>query len=152
VDDVGVGSGRRTVGELLAEARARIERLEPREAWAAASAGEALLVDIRSEDDRRRWGVAPGGLHLPRTVLEWRVDPTSGWHNPHAAGHRLVLLCTDGYSSSLAAATLVELGHPRAGDVSGGFRAWRLAGLPVVAAPEREDGVLPGMHPPDPVS
>jgi rhodanese-related sulfurtransferase len=151
-DDAAVGDGRLTVGELLAAARARIERLEPHEAWAAVAAGEALLVDIRSEDDRRRWGIAPGGLHLPRTVLEWRVDPTSGWHNPHVDGHeRLLLLCTDGYSSSLAAATLVTMGRERAGDVTGGFRAWRLAGLPVLEAPEREDGVLPGMHPPDPV-
>ena len=146
-----MGGGRRTADELLAEARARIERLEPREAWEAASAGEALLVDIRSEDERRTWGVAPGGLHLPRTVLEWRVDPTSGWHNAHVDGHdRLLVLCTDGYSSSLAAATLVTMGYGRAGDVAGGFRAWRLAGLPVVEAPARDAGILPGLHPPDP--
>ena len=80
-------------------------------------------------------------------------SPDAEWHNPHVDGHaRLLLVCTDGYSSSLAAAALVELGYPRAGDVAGGFRAWRLAGLPVVAAPDREGGVLPGMHPPDPVS
>ena len=138
-----------TIAELLAAARARIERLEPAEAHARAAAGDVLVVDIRCDDDRRRDGIVPGSLHLPRTVLEWRVDPTSGWHNPHAAERRLILLCTDGYSSSLAAAALLDLGHAGAGDVAGGFVAWRVAGLPVIVAPEREEDVLPGMHPPD---
>ena len=129
----------------------RIDRLAPAEAQAAAAVGRVLLVDIRSEDERRRDGVVPGALHLPRTVLEWRVDPASGWQNPHVGDPppHLVLLCTDGYSSSLAAATLVELGFS-AGDVVGGFVGWRQASLELASAPDRPPGVLAGMHPPDP--
>jgi rhodanese-related sulfurtransferase len=150
--DVAVaGRAARTVDELLASARARIERVEPESAWAAASAGEALIVDIRCDDDRRRDGVVPGALHIPRTVLEWRVDPSSGWANPQIGGpeRQLLLLCSDGFSSSLAAAVLVELGFARVGDVVGGFSAWRRLGLPVRVASERPDGTLPGMGPPD---
>jgi rhodanese-related sulfurtransferase len=110
-----------------------------------------LIVDIRSDDDRRRDGVVPGALHIPRTVLEWRVDPSSGWHNPRVGGRdrRHLLLCSDGFSSSLAAAVLVDLGFALAGDVVGGFSAWRRLGLPVHVASERPDGTLPGMGPPD---
>jgi rhodanese-related sulfurtransferase len=148
------GAQRRTADELLADARARIDRADPRRAWAAACAGDALIVDIRSDDERRRDGVVPGSLHLPRTVLEWRVDPTSRWSNPHVGGtnRRLVLLCAHGWSSSLAAASLVDLGFTRAGDVEGGFEAWRAAGLPTTRASERAHGVLPGMAPPDGVA
>lgn len=150
-DDGGVGDGTaRSVDDLLAAARARIIRFEPVAAWEAALARSALLVDIRSDDDRRRDGIVPGSLHLPRTVLEWRVDPSSGWSNPHVAGRRcrLVLVCCHGYSSSLAASTLVELGVA-AGDVVGGFEAWLDAGLPVTTAPTRAADVLPGMTGPD---
>ena len=82
------------------------------------------------------------------------VDPTSGWHNPHVgeSGRRLVLVCSHGYSSSLAAATLVDLGLAGTGDVAGGFEAWCRAGLPVVPAPPRRDDVLPGMGGPEPLS
>lgn len=139
------------VEELLAAARARIARLEPDEAWTAACAGEVLVVDIRSEDDRRREGIVPGSLHVPRTVLEWRADPASGWSNPHLArrDRPVALLCAHGFSSSLAAAVLVDLGFVAAGDVVGGFEAWRAAGLPVQRAPGRGDGALPGMGDPD---
>jgi rhodanese-related sulfurtransferase len=135
------------VEELLEVARGRIERLEPDAAWAAASGRDALILDIRSEDDRRATGIVPGSLHIPRTVLEWRVDPSSAWHNPRVGGRdrRLVLLCTHGFSSSLAAATLVDLGFERSGDVIGGFEAWSRRGLPIVRAPPRRDGELPGM-------
>jgi rhodanese-related sulfurtransferase len=135
------------VDELLDAARARITRLEPEVAWAAASAGEALIVDIRADDDRRRDGIVPGALHIPRTVLEWRVDPSSEWRNPHVDGRdrRLLLLCSEGYSSSLAAASLVDLGFSGAGDVIDGFVGWRRAGLPIGPATDRRDGRLPGM-------
>jgi rhodanese-related sulfurtransferase len=143
---------RRTLDQLLEEARARIERLEPTAALAALEGG-ALLVDIRSDPDRERDGVVPGSLHIPRTVLEWRVAPESPWRNPHACGldERIVLMCSHGYSSSLAAATLGELGFSRAGDVIGGYEAWRAAGLPTAAAPARHrgPGELAGMAPPD---
>lgn len=145
------GTPRKTAAELLVDARSVIRRVDPETAWAASGAGEALIVDIRSDDERRRDGIVPGSLHLPRTVLEWRVDPESGWSNHHAVEteRRLILLCAHGWSSSLAAAALVQLGHRDAGDVEGGFEAWLAAGLPTASAPERPTGVLPGMAPPD---
>jgi rhodanese-related sulfurtransferase len=143
----------RSVNDLVADARSRIERLAPDEAWQAASAGQALIVDIRSGDDCRRDGIVPGSLHIPRTVLEWRLDPGSAWRSPHVGelDGRVVLLCDHGCSSVLAAATLVDLGFTRAGDVVGGFAAWRNAGL-ATAAPTRlrSPGELPGMQPPEP--
>lgn len=144
---------RRTLADLLAEAEARIERLMPHEAARAVNGG-ALLIDIRAQEDRVRDGVVPGALHIPRTVLEWRLDPRGAWRSPHVdgLGRRVVLLCDHGCSSLLAAATLADLGYQRAGDVVGGFRAWRDAGLPVAAAqPERRAAdELAGMGPPDP--
>jgi rhodanese-related sulfurtransferase len=125
---------RTTVDDLLAEARRGVRRLEPAEALAE-QRSRSLLVDLRSADERRREGVVPGSLHLPRSVLEWRVDPGS-WRNP-AVGDldtRLVLVCADGWSSSLAVASLRRLGFAGATDVVGGFRAWAAAGLPVRAA------------------
>ncbi len=143
---------RRTLEDLLADAGARIERLSPAEAQAALEGG-AVLVDIRSDGDRERDGVVPGALHIPRTVLEWRLAPDSEWRSPHVGGldERVVLLCDHGCSSVIAAATLVDLGFQRAGDVVGGFAAWREAGLPVVPASPTEHGPdgLPGMGPPD---
>jgi rhodanese-related sulfurtransferase len=141
----------RGVDALLEAARGRIERVEPEVAWAEASSGEALLVDLRSSDERRRHGIVPGSVHVPRSVLEWRADPTSEWRNPHLEGRgRLLLLCAEGFSSSLAAASVADLGHGRVGDVVGGFEAWRAAGLPVSAAPADEAGARAGMGAPDP--
>jgi rhodanese-related sulfurtransferase len=141
--------GTRGVEGLLEAARERIERVEAEVAWGWASSGEALIVDLRSSDERRRHGIVPGSVHVPRSVLEWRADPTSGWHNPQLEGHRrLILLCAEGYSSSLAAASLVDLGRAGAGDVVGGFRAWRAAGLPIAVAPE-DGGAIPGMGGPE---
>jgi rhodanese-related sulfurtransferase len=145
--------GRQSLAELLAEAEARIERLSPAEAAAALERG-ALLVDIRSDGDRERDGLVSGALHVPRTVLEWRLAPDSEWGSPHVGGldRHVVLMCDHGCSSVLAAATLVDLGYARAGDVVGGFSAWRDAGLPVVrgASSTRDPDELPGMGPPDP--
>ena len=142
-----------TLDSLLAEAARRIERHSPAEALDAMRAG-ALLIDIRAGDDRERDGIVPGSLHIPRTVLEWRAAPGSRWRNPHIGGveRQVILLCDHGYSTVLAAATLVELGFTRAGDVVGGFAAWRDAGLPTGRAPLRRRGrdELAGMTPPDP--
>jgi rhodanese-related sulfurtransferase len=137
---------RKTVDQLLAKARRRIEpRPDPGRA-AAEVERDALLVDLRSVDERERHGVIPGSLHVPLSVLQWRADPTSGWTSPYLGdlGRRLILVCAEGYSSSLAAASLVELGYARATDLDGGFEAWRDAGLPIVPAPD-VDGALPGM-------
>jgi rhodanese-related sulfurtransferase len=129
-----VGAKRQTLDQLLDAARARITRYAPAEACAAVEGG-ALLIDIRSDLDRERDGIVPGSLHIPRTVLEWRVEPNSASRNPHIGGldEQIILICDHGYSSVLAAATLVELGFVRAGDVVGGFAAWSQAGLPVMA-------------------
>ena len=112
---------------MLAEARSRIARYTPAE---AAGAADVLLVDVRTNDERRESGIIPGSVHVSRSVLEWRADPTSSSHDPKLAGKRLVIVCAQGYSSSLAAATLVQLGVDAA-DLDGGFEAWAAAGLPV---------------------
>jgi rhodanese-related sulfurtransferase len=104
---------------MLTGARSRIHRYSPAEAIAA---NDILLVDLRSAGERREQGIIPGSVHVPRSVLEWRADPTSAHHDPELAGKRLVLVCAQGYSSSLAAATLVELGID-AGDLDGGVAA-----------------------------
>ena len=136
---------------LLAEASARIERLEPHAAFEAVEAG-ASLVDIRSDVDREREGVVPGALHIPRTVLEWRFAGEPGWRNPYigAVERQVVLICDHGYSSVFAAAALVDLGY-RVADVVGGFEAWRAAGLPTApgAIHRRAHGEPAGMRPPD---
>jgi rhodanese-related sulfurtransferase len=142
-----MGVARRTLEELLAQAEARVERLEPAAAQSAVADG-ALLIDIRGDGERERDGVVPRSLHVPRTVLEWRLDPDSPSRNPRACNlaRHVLLICDHGCSSLLAAATLVELGFARAGDVAGGFAAWREAGLPVEPAPPpRPAGELPGM-------
>jgi rhodanese-related sulfurtransferase len=143
---------RKTLGDLVAEARQRLERLEP-EAARAAQAEGALLVDTRSNDERTRDGVIPGALHIPRSVLEWRLDPDAdpAFHNPHVVGldQWIVLVCAHGESTSLAAATLQELGFSRATDIVGGFTAWSSAGLPIHAAPAVDADVRPGMGGPD---
>jgi len=128
---------RTTIDELLAAARGRIERLAP-EAALQAMADGALLVDTREGDDRRASGTIAGSVHVPLSVLFWRLDPTSGHDDPALSDltRAVVLICSHGYSSSLAAATLLDLGFASAGDVIGGFEAWLAAGLPV----ERDQG------------
>jgi rhodanese-related sulfurtransferase len=122
----------RTIDELLADARARLTRLEPRQAAAAVREG-ALIVDIRSESQRAADGVVPGAVFVARNVLEWRCDPRSEHRDPRIDGRdrQLILMCDEGYQSSLAAATLHDLGLTRTTDLAGGFQAWRAAGLPV---------------------
>ena len=121
-----------TVAELLADARATLERLEPAAALAATERG-ALLVDIRTESQRAADGEVPGAHVVPRNVLEWRLDPACPYRDPALAraDARIVLLCDEGYQSSLAAATVRAFGIADATDVIGGFRAWRAAGMPV---------------------
>ncbi|MCU1691904.1 MAG: sulfurtransferase [Frankiales bacterium] len=107
------------VDEVLAAARAGVRRLTPEEALAAVAAG-ALLVDTRTPEQRQEQGELPGALVVDRTVLEWRLDPTSPWRVPEAVpGVRVVVVCRQGYSSSLAAASLRAVGVV-ATDVVGG--------------------------------
>ena len=145
-------TARRTLDQLLAEASAGIERLEPAAALAALEEG-ACLVDIRSEAAREHEGIVPGSLHVPRTVLEWRLDPDSGYPNPHVEqGQRGIVFCAHGFSSSFAAVTLRDLGWWTATDIVGGYEGWKAAGLPTRearAGDEPATGELPGMGPPD---
>jgi rhodanese-related sulfurtransferase len=121
-----------TIDDLLEEARRRLTRLDPRAANEAMRDG-ALLIDIRAESQRAHDGVVPGSLFVARNVLEWRCDPSSEHRDPRIDGreHQLIVMCNEGYQSSLAAATLHELGLTRTTDLDGGFQAWRAAGLPV---------------------
>ncbi|MEJ5946106.1 rhodanese-like domain-containing protein [Pseudokineococcus basanitobsidens] len=124
------------VEEVLSAAREGVRRLDPHEVVAAAADG-ALVVDTRTEAHRREQGELPGALVIDRTVLEWRLDPTSPWRIPEASGPDLqvVVVCRHGYSSSLAAASLRAVGLHRATDLAGGVQAWLAAGLPVDDGP-----------------
>jgi rhodanese-related sulfurtransferase len=118
------------VEELLAAARDRLQRLDPYAAHAAMEDG-ALLVDIRSESQRARDGVVPGSVFITRNVLEWRCDPASASRDERVPPDaHVVVMCDEGYQSSLAAATLCDLGVD-ATDLVGGFQAWQAAGLPL---------------------
>lgn len=121
-----------SVDELLERVRSGLDRIGPREAFGAAAQG-ALLVDIRYAALRKRDGLIPGALVVERNELEWRLDPQGSHRAPEATGHdlRTVVICNEGYASSLAAASLRHLGLYRATDLIGGFQAWRAAGLPV---------------------
>ena len=120
-----------SVADLLADARRQLDRLEPKAAFKAQQAG-ALLVDIRPEANRVVEGEIPNALVIERIHLEWRLDPASDARIPQASyDAHVVLVCNEGYASSLAADTLQYLGIRRATDVVGGFRAWKAAGMPV---------------------
>lgn len=127
----GPESGSR-IDRVLAEARAKLHRLEPSDAATAVAEG-ALLVDIRPAAQRASEGEVPGALVIERNVLEWRFDPTSEARLDTAVDDNVhvVVLCSEGYTSSLAAASLQDLGLRRATDVVGGFQAWARAGLPI---------------------
>ena len=139
----------KTVDELLAQARAMLpHRPAPAEALHAQARG-ALLVDIRG-DDQRRDGLIPGAIVLPRNSLEWRCDPASQWRHPAITRRdlRIILICNQGYQSSLAAATLQQLGLIHATDLDGGFTAWAAAGLPVTRPSAPATYHTPGDPPP----
>ncbi|GAA2533661.1 MULTISPECIES: rhodanese-like domain-containing protein [Streptomyces] len=136
------GTDERTTGavgidELLERVRSGYRRIEPQDAHEAARAGEALLVDIRYAALRDRDGLVPGAVVVERNELEWRLDPRGSHRIPEATSHdlRVVVICDEGYASSLAAESLHRLGLHRATDLIGGFQAWRAAGLPVLPVP-----------------
>ncbi|RKE22361.1 rhodanese-like domain-containing protein [Streptomyces sp. TLI_171] len=120
-----------TVDQLVAKAREGLDRPGPERARAAVARG-ARLVDIRPAAQRAREGEIPGALIIERNVLEWRLDPTGSHRIPEAVDHEVewIVVCSEGYASSLAAASLRELGLRRATDLDGGFVAWAAAGLP----------------------
>ncbi|MFI0936729.1 rhodanese-like domain-containing protein [Streptomyces sp. NPDC021019] len=123
------------IDELLERVRADYDRIGPPEAAAAAEAG-ALLADIRYAELRARDGLIPGALVVERNELEWRLDPRGSHRAAQAVSHdlRIIVICDEGYASSLAVASLRQLGLHRATDLIGGFQAWRGAGLPVISA------------------
>jgi rhodanese-related sulfurtransferase len=133
--------GSRGIDELLAAARERLDRLDPGAAYEAQRAG-AVLVDIRPVAQRAAEGEIPGALIVERNVLEWRFDPRSSARLDIADRYDLpvVVFCQEGYTSSLAAAALHDLGLHRATDLDGGFAAWRAAGLPTTPT----NGIGPG--------
>jgi rhodanese-related sulfurtransferase len=130
-----VTTSRTTIHQMLEDARKGLRRLTPREAFEALGRG-AILVDTRTVDERRAQGVVPGSRHHPLSVLEWALDPVSGHGDPDVAlDSWIVVLCQEGYSSSLAAARLQRLGFSNATDVIGGVEAWRAERLPLQPAP-----------------
>ena len=130
-DHVVAFRGAVSIEVLLDDARKGLIRLEPAEAHREAASG-AILVDIRPLEQRDRDGTIPGALVIDRNVLEWRLDPRSDFRDPSVESQQPVLIiCNEGYSSSLAAATLRLLGCD-ATDVIGGFQKWRQTGFPVV--------------------
>ena len=146
----------RSIDEILAAARARLARLTPHEAFRELAEG-AVLIDIRPAAQRAREGEIPGSVIVERNHLEWRLDPCSDARLPWVTGyhHRIIVICVESYTSSLAAAALQDLGLHRATDVIGGFRAWAEAGLPsacggagtVTLAPGAAPALLPGRVP-----
>ena len=145
--------GARTIDEILVAARARLQRLTPQQAFGEVSGG-GVLIDIRPAAQRAGQGEIPGSTIVERNHLEWRLDPGSDAGLPWVTGYdrRIIVICVDGYTSSLAAAALLDLGLHRATDVIGGFRAWTAEGLPsapggagtVTLAP----GAAPALFPP----
>lgn len=127
-----VGGHGRPIDEILGSARQRLHRLDPVQAYDAMRDG-ALMVDIRPRAQQAAEGRVPGALHVERNVLEWRFDPGSPARLRQATGYevRLIIMCSQGYASSLAAASLQDLGLHNATDLAGGFIAWAHAGLPV---------------------
>jgi rhodanese-related sulfurtransferase len=123
-----------SIEQVLSAARAKLRRLSPKDAFEALAKTEAVLVDIRPEAQRAIEGSIAGALVVERNVLEWRFDPASSARLPVATDHDLqvIVFCSEGYTSSLAAAALKDVGLWRATDMEGGFQAWRATGLPIV--------------------
>ncbi len=140
--------GARTIEEILAGARARLLRLTPQDAFRELS-GQGVLVDIRPAAQRADEGEIPGSAIIERNHLEWRLDPSCDARLPWVTGydHRVIVICQEGYTSSLAAAALHDLGLHQATDVIGGFRAWTAAGLPSAPAGAGTVTLAPGAAP-----
>jgi rhodanese-related sulfurtransferase len=127
---------RRSIDEVLAEARAQLDRVDPASLTTEIADG-AIVIDIRPLEQRTRDGELPSAIVIDRNVLEWRLDPSSEYRIGAIDSHdtRIVIVCNEGYQSSLAAAELRQLGLHRATDLTGGFQAWRAMHAP--PGPER---------------
>jgi rhodanese-related sulfurtransferase len=137
IDEIGMSiyrrSGRFTVHDLLFEARATINRITAATLFERLRSDDPpLVLDVRTPTDRDRFGIIEPSAHVPRTVLEWQLDPANGYRHPAVRSFEqpLVVVCNGGYSSSLAAANLVRLGYTDVADLIGGFHAWSDAALP----------------------
>jgi rhodanese-related sulfurtransferase len=141
-------TGARGIDEILADARARLVRVTPQEAHAEQAAG-SVLVDIRPAALRAAEGEIAGSVVIERNHLEWRLDPASDARLPWVKGydHRIIVVCSEGYTSSLAAVALLDLGLYRATDMTEGFQGWRAAGLPWSAAGAGVVALAPGAAP-----
>ena len=141
-------AGSRTVEEMLAAARDRLVRLTPDQAFAELAA-DGVLIDIRPAAQRADEGEVPGSAVIERNHLEWRLDPCSEARLPWVSGydHRVIVICQEGYTSSLAAAALQDLGLHRATDVIGGYWAWTAQGLPSAPASAGTVTLAPGAAP-----
>jgi rhodanese-related sulfurtransferase len=141
-------AGAQSIDEILAAARSRLTRVTPEQAFAELAAG-AQLIDIRPAAQRAAVGEIPGSVVIERNHLEWRLDPASGARLPWASGYDLrpIVICMEGYTSSLAAAALQDLGLAQATDVAGGYLAWQAAGLPTAPAAEKTVEIAPGASP-----
>jgi len=135
----------RSIDEILAAARARLTRVTPQEAFAEIRAG-AMLIDIRPASERATAGEIPGSVVVERNHLEWRFDPACDARLPSVSGYELrpIVICSEGYTSSLAAVSLHDLGLTRATDVIGGYAAWAAAGLPTARSEECAAAIAPG--------
>lgn len=138
----------RSIDEILTAARARLSRVTPDQAFAELGAG-GVLIDIRPAAQRAASGEVPGSVVIERNHLEWRLDPQSSARLPWVTGYDLrpIVICAEGYTSSLAAAALQDLGFARATDVIDGYAAWRAAGLPTASPGERTVQIAPGASP-----
>jgi rhodanese-related sulfurtransferase len=141
-------AGARSIEEILADARGRLRRVTPDEAFHERAEG-AVLIDIRPASQRADEGEIPGSAIVERNHLEWRLDPGCDARLPWVTGydHRIIVVCQEGYTSSLAAAALHDLGLTRATDLIGGFRAWSAAGLPTATADAGTVILAPGAAP-----
>jgi len=137
--------GGRSIDEILAAARARLTRVTPQEAFAEFCTG-AALIDIRPASQRSIEGEIPGSVVVERNHLEWRFDPACDARLPWVTGYQLrpIVICSEGYTSSLAAVSLHDLGLTRATDVIGGYAAWAAAGLPTARPEEYAAAIAPG--------
>jgi rhodanese-related sulfurtransferase len=141
-------AGARGIDEILADARGRLGRLTPDQAFRERAEG-AVLIDIRPAAQRAGQGEIPDSVIVERNHLEWRLDPGCDARLPWVTGydHRIIIFCVDGYTSSLAAAALLDLGLDRATDLIGGYRAWSAAGLPTAPADAGTVTLAPGAAP-----
>ncbi len=135
-----------TVNDLLGDVRDRYERIDPELALEEQRAG-AVIVDTRCYEQRKEHGLIPGALLMERNVMEWRLDPESDYHEPCVENHetRVIVVCQQGFGSSMAVRSLLDMGLVRATDVAGGFEAWREAGLPIEPhSPEADERARQG--------